>query len=178
MKIYKQIYVLKRAVQCLNWSDGLSHQWMCKFHGTKYKAYVRWFNLTPLSLSQAHPHLSGFLPGLRLFRLLWRRDRSPGARTRHHVLAQREMGLHRRALRFLTLRPQEICHQGDLSLLLNGSPPGCVQADGLCPPVLSWLGDVARRSKREDLSFPFSVPGLVLTTQQCLCNSVKEQKVS
>lgn len=70
-------------------------------------------------LSQAHPYLSGFLFGLRLLRLLWCCDWGPGARTCHHVLAQREVGLHRCALRFLALRPQEVCYQGDLSLLVT-----------------------------------------------------------
>lgn len=70
-------------------------------------------------LSQAHPYLSGFLFGLRLLRLLSCCDWGPGARTCHHVLAQREMGLHRCALRFLALRPQEVCYQGDLSLLVT-----------------------------------------------------------
>lgn len=70
-------------------------------------------------LSQAHPYLSGFLFGLRLLRLLWCCDWGPGARTCHHVLAQREMGLHRCALRFLALCPQEVCYQGDLSLLVT-----------------------------------------------------------
>lgn len=70
-------------------------------------------------LLQAHPHLSGFLFGVRLFRLLWCCDRGPGAWACHHVLAQWEMGLHRCALCFPALRPQEVCHQGDLSLLLR-----------------------------------------------------------
>lgn len=57
---------------------------------------------------QAHPHLSGFVFGVCLLRLLWRCDRGPRERTRHHVLAQRKMGLHWRTLRFLAMCPQEI----------------------------------------------------------------------
>lgn len=67
-----------------------------------------------LLLPQAHPHLSGLLHRLRLLRLLPRGDRGAGARAGHHVLAQREVGLYRCAVCFVTLRPQEIVHQGDL----------------------------------------------------------------
>lgn len=74
-----------------------------------------WLIQTFLLLPQAHPHLPGLLPGLCLLRLLRCCDRGPGARPRHHVLAQREVGLYRCALRLLTLRPQEVDHQGDVT---------------------------------------------------------------
>lgn len=65
-------------------------------------------------LPQAHSHLSGLVLGMRLLCLLSRCHGGAGARTRHHVLAQWEMGLHRRALCVAALRPQEVCCQGDL----------------------------------------------------------------
>lgn len=72
-----------------------------------------------LSFLQAHPNLSGFVFGVCLLCLLWRCDRGPRARPRHHVLAQRKMGLHRGALRFLSVRPQEIYSQGHLNMQLR-----------------------------------------------------------
>lgn len=91
-------------------------------------------------LLQAHPYLLGFILGLRLLRLLWCRDRGPRARPRHHVLAQREMGLHRGALRFLPVRPQESCSQSHLSMQLCSffGTRQIVTTAGSCPPSLSW----------------------------------------
>lgn len=144
----------------------------------------------PLLLLQAHPHLSGFLLGLRLLRLLWRSNRGPGARSCHHVLAQWEMGLHWRALRFIALCPQEVCYQGDLRwpesvllVVLWHFSPGCVpvryttMSVSQVSSISDWMMWVMHiLVKREDLLFPFSFPGLVFITQQCLCNSVKEQR--
>lgn len=81
-------------------------------------------------LFQAHSYLSGLLLGMRLLRLLSRCHGGAGARTRHHVLAQWEMGLHRRALRLSTLRPKEVCCQGDLERF-------CVRR--WCPPCLAHV---------------------------------------
>lgn len=80
------------------------------------------YKMSPLNpsfmLLQAHPYLPGFILGLCLLRLLWCRHRGPRARPRHHVLAQRKMGLHWGALRFLPVCPQESCSQSHLSMQL------------------------------------------------------------
>lgn len=99
---------------------------------------------TPSSLLflQAHPHLPSRLPGLRVLRLLWCCFRDPRARSGHQVLAQREMGLHRRPLRVPPLRHQEICSQDHVmerrASLLRCSGPGLPA--GKDSPGFSELG--------------------------------------
>ena len=66
---------------------------------------------------QAHPHLLGVLPGLCVFRLLRRGDRGTRAGSRHHVLAQRKMGLHRGALHHPAVCQQEVFSQGHIGLV-------------------------------------------------------------
>lgn len=91
-------------------------------------------------LLQAHPYLPGFILGLCLLRLLWCCNRGPRARPRHHVLAQRKMGLHWGALRFLPVCPQESRSQSHLSMQLRSffRTHQIVTTAGLCPPGLSW----------------------------------------
>lgn len=87
--------------------------------------------LTSCVLSQAHPHLPCCLPGLRMLCLLWCCLRDPWAGPRHQVLAQREMGLHRRPLRVPPVCQQEVARQdhvmagqGLASLLVSPHAPG------------------------------------------------------
>ena len=67
-----------------------------------------------LTSSQAHLHLSGLLPGLCVLRLFRRSHGGSRERTRHTVLAQREVGLCRGPICHAAPHPTEILHQGDI----------------------------------------------------------------
>lgn len=93
------------------------------------------FTFSMILLLQAHSYLSGLLLGMRLLCLLSRCHRGAGARTRHHVLAQWEVGLHRRALRLAALRPQEVCRQGDLRAPLSPTVASAMSHSKGFPPA-------------------------------------------